>query len=42
MMTMKMGMPSQRFVTTRSIFCVVVAPLSDFFTVSDTTSPMAS
>ena len=42
MIAMKMGMPSTRLVTTRSIFCVVVMPFVDFFTVSATTSPMAS
>ena len=42
MTTMKMGRPKTRFVTTRSIFCVRERPFADFFTVSATTSPMAS
>ena len=41
MTTTKMGRPSQRFVTTRSIFCVVVMPLRERFIVSSTTWVMA-
>ena len=43
MITTKMGRPSQRLVTTRSIFCVVVMPLRvRFTTVLSTTWLMAS
>ncbi len=38
----KMGRPSQRFVTTRSIFCEVFMPLRERFTVASTTWVMAS
>ena len=40
MTTTKIGMPSQRLVTTRSIFWVVVRPFTDFFTHASATWAM--
>ena len=41
-MTMKIGMPRMRLVTTRSIFWVVVMVFGDFFTQASQTSVILS